>query len=1059
MQGQRGIMRMVDDRVVIVLDPEDDSRGNGPYGHRAGPHRTRGALAQGIKNREKRYVFDRAYDGEASNQHVYRHTVAGLIPGVLQGWNATCFAYGATGSGKTYTMVGSQEDPGLMVLSLQGLFRLVREDGGALNSVPRSPSTGGDGAWTISCSYLEVYNEVIYDLLIDSSPPLELREDPELGAVVANLNHVTVESVEDIFKLLTGGNARRKTESTDMNATSSRSHAVLEISITRTTVNHYKRVVHTGRLSLVDLAGSERASDTNNRGQQLKDGANINRSLLALAECIHALGRYGKRRGRKGDVFVPFRNSKLTRILKEGLCGNSRTAMIATVSPADGQYAHSINTLKWANRAKEIKTHVRRNNMTVDAHISEYQRMIDALREENRELKAALRGSCGAPAATFESQVARMPNTAATPAARASSCRSTQQIAVAIRGNAKERRAQQQALLQVEELVVRSRQEADEVRRELDALDAAGLPKNSALHVQLSRQCARAEEQLRDATRSRIRLTKELNQLDEDHGMLLGTSRARGVSEQVASQVLAGSQEVQGAQDALLLDAYCNIILEQQHVIQNLWHALEATGASRGNVLRALVRTGMLPMDRSALGEPPEPASGVPRPMRSCGATSGQQGWSGLDLESLVDHDSTGQEERQQVLAATGGRLDRYMSGMHAMERYISLRDLAQGMTLRAHAAVAHAGFADVDVFENAWDSTELQPAVLRTVGSGTSSPRSARRSAPVEALQSRATGARDPFRAADEEFWLASPRKPPSARQPSRHEASPAISGASGSGLPLTSRPGLTRLRHLHLQDAADGAACTSLPALSPRQMSAGARRPAQSLLATAARAVPEDAPSVRQGALRKLMRRRQGLAAPNAGEDAGGTEPPGVRAPRPSSSRRSHLLHSSASPRPQPLQASVPAVTAAKTDGKGNASGGADSAGRRSNVASLTEDAAATSRIEGSAAASPASSARGVAVASPLARPASMRPEPGVPAVAEQPQAVNGDGGAREVAALGDDEDFAVQATVNGAHSRSRPVADRAAKLAALRRGTAAATTTQLPELHQPADHPPRS
>ena len=154
--------------------------------------------------------------------------------------------------------------------------------------------------------------------MVPNSGALELREDPEKGPTVSGLTHVKVEDERQIFSLLREGNARRKTEETGANAVSSRSHAVLEIWVTRSERNHYCKSFSTGKLALVDLAGAERASETNNRGQQLRDGANINRSLLSLANCINALGK----RKKKGFVFVPFRDSKLTRILKDGLCGN-----------------------------------------------------------------------------------------------------------------------------------------------------------------------------------------------------------------------------------------------------------------------------------------------------------------------------------------------------------------------------------------------------------------------------------------------------------------------------------------------------------------------------------------------------------------------------------------------------------------------------------------------------------------------------------------------------------------------------------------------------------------
>ncbi|KAK9092872.1 hypothetical protein Syun_027783 [Stephania yunnanensis] len=157
-----------------------------------------------------------------------------------------------------------------------------------------------------------------------------------------------------ILELLNQGNSRWKTESTEANATSSQSHAVLEITVKRRQRNQYQNQVIRGKLALVDLAGSERASETNNHGQKPRDGANINRSLLALANCINALGKQQK----KGLAYVPHRNSKLTRILKDGLSGNSRTVMIATVSPSDNQYHHTVNTLKYVDRAKEIKTHI-----------------------------------------------------------------------------------------------------------------------------------------------------------------------------------------------------------------------------------------------------------------------------------------------------------------------------------------------------------------------------------------------------------------------------------------------------------------------------------------------------------------------------------------------------------------------------------------------------------------------------------------------------------------------------------------------------------------------------
>ncbi|KAK9749682.1 hypothetical protein RND81_02G143200 [Saponaria officinalis] len=357
-QKSRHIVQVIDDKEVVVLEPE---------------------LAKDYlnllqnRNKERRYSFDYAFGPNCSNLDLYRRVASSTISGVVQGINATIFAYGSTGSGKTHTMVGTRDDPGLMVLSLHTIFDFIEKDD--------SP-----GDFEVTCSYLEVYNEVIYDLLEKSSGNLELREDPEQGVTVAGLRSIKVHSAVKILELLTLGNSRRKTESTESNATSSRSHAVLEITVQRRQKCDYQSRILKGKLALVDLAGSERASETNSSGKKLRDGANINRSLLALANCINALGKLHK----KGLAYVPYRNSKLTRILKDGLSGNSQTIMVATVSPSHRHYHHTINTLKYANRAKEIRTHVQKNFATLDTPVSDYQRIINGLQTEVCRLKKEL---------------------------------------------------------------------------------------------------------------------------------------------------------------------------------------------------------------------------------------------------------------------------------------------------------------------------------------------------------------------------------------------------------------------------------------------------------------------------------------------------------------------------------------------------------------------------------------------------------------------------------------------------------------------------------------------
>ena len=352
-KGDYSCVRVVEGNLVVVIDPWYDADLN--------------------KNRdkEKRYAFDKVFDEAVGQEEVFEQTAHGLMTGVLDGYNASVFAYGATGAGKTHTMLGNFEDPGVMVLTLHDMFNRMKEPAFA------------DAKFKVTLSYMEIYNELIKDLLQPSALDLKLNEDPVRGMVVQGITDYCVDSATEILELLHRGNLHRTTEPTAANQVSSRSHAVLQV-----TVEQAERTAHVtgnlkiGKLSLVDLAGSERASKTDNKGIRLKEGANINRSLLALGNCITALADSKK----KGHV--PFRDSKMTRLLKDSLGGNCRTVMIANISGSHRQFEETINTLKYANRAKNLKTQVARNVMSVSAHIAEYQRIIMELRNEVADLKA-----------------------------------------------------------------------------------------------------------------------------------------------------------------------------------------------------------------------------------------------------------------------------------------------------------------------------------------------------------------------------------------------------------------------------------------------------------------------------------------------------------------------------------------------------------------------------------------------------------------------------------------------------------------------------------------------
>merc|ERR1719188_683767 len=233
-------------------------------------------------------------------------------------------------------------------------------------------------------SYLEIYNENIRDLLDPASGYLELRDESGGRNIqVAGLSEKATKSADEVMRLLQRGNKERTQEPTAANKTSSRSHALLMINVRQTAKSRLQArgAVKCGRLYMIDLAGSERASQTENRGKRLKEGAHINRSLLALGNVINALASQQKSR------HVTFRDSKLTRLLKDALSGNCHTVMIAHVSPADRQRDESRNTLVYADRAKNISNKVRKNVLDVQYHVSQYQNIISELRGEIGRLK------------------------------------------------------------------------------------------------------------------------------------------------------------------------------------------------------------------------------------------------------------------------------------------------------------------------------------------------------------------------------------------------------------------------------------------------------------------------------------------------------------------------------------------------------------------------------------------------------------------------------------------------------------------------------------------------
>ncbi|KAK9322611.1 hypothetical protein V1517DRAFT_322994 [Lipomyces orientalis] len=294
------------------------------------------------------WSFDSISECYAGQEQVFIDLGMPLLDNAFKGFNNCIFAYGQTGSGKSYSMMGPRDEPGVIPRICQQLFTRIAE-----------LSKDDMHRCTVEVSYLEIYNERVRDLLNPRNKGnLRVREHPSLGPYVEDLSRLAVGSFAEIEELMDEGNKARTVAATNMNETSSRSHAVFTLTVTQ----HMHDVVtnmdaeKVSRISLVDLAGSERASATGATGSRLKEGSEINRSLSALGRVIRILADLSNGK-KQTDTVVPYRDSALTWLLKDSLGGNSMTAMIATISPADINYEETLSTLRYADSAKRIKNH------------------------------------------------------------------------------------------------------------------------------------------------------------------------------------------------------------------------------------------------------------------------------------------------------------------------------------------------------------------------------------------------------------------------------------------------------------------------------------------------------------------------------------------------------------------------------------------------------------------------------------------------------------------------------------------------------------------------------
>ncbi|XP_035162186.1 kinesin-like protein KIF1A isoform X23 [Callithrix jacchus] len=312
------------------------------------------------KETPKSFSFDYSYWSHtspedinyASQKQVYRDIGEEMLQHAFEGYNVCIFAYGQTGAGKSYTMMGKQEK------DQQGIIPQLCED-----LFSRINDTSNDNmSYSVEVSYMEIYCERVRDLLNPKNKGnLRVREHPLLGPYVEDLSKLAVTSYNDIQDLMDSGNKARTVAATNMNETSSRSHAVFNIIFTQKRHDAETNITteKVSKISLVDLAGSERADSTGAKGTRLKEGANINKSLTTLGKVISALAEMdsgpNKNKKKKKTDFIPYRDSVLTWLLRENLGGNSRTAMVAALSPADINYDETLSTLRYADRAKQIR--------------------------------------------------------------------------------------------------------------------------------------------------------------------------------------------------------------------------------------------------------------------------------------------------------------------------------------------------------------------------------------------------------------------------------------------------------------------------------------------------------------------------------------------------------------------------------------------------------------------------------------------------------------------------------------------------------------------------------
>ncbi|XP_021728458.1 kinesin-like protein KIN-7N [Chenopodium quinoa] len=369
---------------VRVRPPVTQESFNGTFwnidDNRISLHKSSGTPISGVA-----FTFDHVFDQSCPNSRVYELLTKDIINAAVEGFNGTVFAYGQTSSGKTFTMNGSENNPGIIHRAVKDVFDMITKH--------------DEREFLIRVSYMEIYNEEINDLLMVNNQKLQIHESLERGVFVAGLREEIVSEAEQVHKLLEAGEVNRHFGETNMNVRSSRSHTIFRMVIeskTKEMDGSSSDAIRVSALNLVDLAGSERIAKTGADGVRLKEGKHINKSLMVLGNVINKLSEGAKQRGH-----IPYRDSKLTRILQFSLGGNAKTSIICTVAPEEVHVEETRGTLQFANRAKRVTNCAQVNEILTDAALLKRQTL------EIEELRQKLQGS---QAVVMEQEILKLRN-------------------------------------------------------------------------------------------------------------------------------------------------------------------------------------------------------------------------------------------------------------------------------------------------------------------------------------------------------------------------------------------------------------------------------------------------------------------------------------------------------------------------------------------------------------------------------------------------------------------------------------------------------------------------